>query len=212
MQRAISTSSIWLRALGALAVAAILAGCAAKGGATALESTASEGSTPDYIIGPGDSVNVFVWGNPDLSATVPVRPDGKITTPLVEDVQASGKTPTELAREMEKRLGTYIKNPVATVIVTSFVGRFSEQIRVVGQAAQPQSLPYRENLTLLDVMISVGGLTEFASGNSASLVRTEDGKQKQYRVRIDDLLNDGDISANVAMRPGDIVIIPEAWF
>ena len=212
MQRAISTYSIWLRALGALAAAAILAGCAAKGGSTALEGTTTDGSTPDYIIGPGDSVNVFVWGNPDLSATVPVRPDGKITTPLVEDVQASGKTPTELAREMEERLGTYIKNPVATVIVTSFIGRFSEQIRVVGQAAQPQSLPYREHLTLLDVMISVGGLTEFASGNSASLVRTEDGTQKQYRVRIDDLLNDGDISANVAMRPGDIVIIPEAWF
>lgn len=212
MQRAISTYSIWLRALGALAAAAILTGCAAIGGSTALEGTTTDGSTPPYIIGPGDSVNVFVWGNPDLSATVPVRPDGKITTPLVEDVQASGKTPTELAREMEERLGTYIKNPVATVIVTSFVGRFSEQVRVVGQAAQPQSLPYREQLTLLDVMISVGGLTEFASGNSASLVRTEDGTQKQYRVRLDDLLNDGDISANVAMRPGDIVIIPEAWF
>ncbi len=147
-----------------------------------------------------------------MSASVPVRPDGKITTPLIEDVQASGKTPTELAREMETRLGKYIKNPVVTVIVTSFVGRFSEQIRVVGQATRPQSLPYRENLSLLDVMISVGGLTDFAAGNSASLIRTEDGKQKQYRLRIDDLINDGDISANVALRPGDIVIIPEAWF
>lgn len=212
MRQAISTYSYWLRALGALAVAAVLAGCAAKGGSTALEGAAADEAVPAYIIGPGDSVNVFVWGNPDLSANVPVRPDGKITTPLVEDVQASGKTPTELAREMENRLGTYIKNPVVTVIVTSFVGRFSEQVRVVGQAAQPQSLPYRENLSLLDVMISVGGLTEFASGNSASLVRTEDGKQRQYRLRIDDLLNDGDISANVALRPGDIVIIPEAWF
>lgn len=212
MQRVISTPSSWLRIMGALVVTAILAGCAAKGGSTGLEGTTSDASTPEYIIGPGDSVNVFVWGNPELSSTVPVRPDGKITTPLVEDVQASGKTPTELAREMEERLGTYIKNPVATVIVTSFVGRFSEQIRVVGQAARPQSLPYRENLTLLDVMIAVGGLTEFASGNSASLVRTADGTQKQYRVRLHDLLNDGDISANVAMRPGDIVIIPEAWF
>lgn len=212
MRQAISTYSFWLRALTALVVAVTLAGCAGKGGSTALEGFASDATTPDYIIGPGDSVNVFVWGNPDLSATVPVRPDGKITTPLVEDVQASGKTPTELAREMENRLGTYIKSPVVTVIVTSFVGRFSEQVRVVGQAAQPQSLPYRENLSLLDVMISVGGLTEFASGNNASLVRTEDGKQRQYRLRIDDLLNDGDISANVALRPGDIVIIPEAWF
>ncbi len=212
MRQAISTRSFWIRVLTALAVTVSLAGCASKGGSTALEGTTNDLATPDYIIGPGDSVNVFVWGNPDLSANVPVRPDGKITTPLVEDVQASGKTPTELAREMEKRLGTYIKSPVVTVIVTSFVGRFSEQIRVVGQAAKPQSLPYRENLSLLDVMISVGGLTEFASGNSASLVRTEDGKQRQYRLRIDDLLNDGDISANVAMRPGDIVIIPEAWF
>ncbi|MEJ2345796.1 MAG: polysaccharide export protein [Gammaproteobacteria bacterium] len=165
-----------------------------------------------YLIGPGDQVDVFVWGNPDLSATVPVRPDGMITTPLVEDVPASGKTPTELARVMEKRLAKYIRNPVVTVIVTGFVGLYSEQIRVVGEAAKPQSLPFKKDMTLLDVMIAVGGLTDYAAGNSATLIRTVDGKRKQYRVRLDDLLKDGDITANVNMMPGDIVIIPEAWF
>jgi len=140
-----------------------LTGCAAQ----VLDSATYHSQAPTYIIGPGDTVQVFVWGNADLSSTVPVRPDGMITTPLVEDVQASGKTPMELAREMEKHLAKYIRNPVVTIIVTGFVGRFNEQVRVIGEATTPQSLPYSENMTLLDVMIAVGGLTEFASGNSA---------------------------------------------
>ncbi len=170
------------------------------------------GEVPLYLIGPGDNVNIFVWGNAELSSSVPVRPDGRITTPLVEDVVASGKTSSQLARDMEKELARYIKNPVVTVIVTGFTGRYSEQIRVIGEAAKPQSLPYKEHLTVLDIMIAVGGLTEFAAGNSASIVRVVAGKQSQYSVRLDDLIQDGDISANVDMLPGDILIIPEAWF
>ena len=166
----------------------------------------------DYLIGPGDNLQVFVWRNPELSATVPVRPDGKITTPLVEDVVASGKTSTQLAREMEQRLALYVKNPVVTVTVTHFVGRFSEQIRVVGEAAKPQSLAYRENMSLLDVLIDVGGLTAFADGNKATVTRIKDGKQQHFTVRLDDLIKQGDISANINMVPGDILIIPESWF
>lgn len=165
-----------------------------------------------YVIGPLDSVNIFVWRNPEVSGEVTVRPDGKITTPLVEDLQASGKTPTELAREIEKVLETYIRQPIVTVLVEAFNGPYSEQIRVVGEATQPQAIPYRENMSLLDVMILVGGLTEFAAGNQASIVRVVDGSQQQYRVRIEDLLEDGEINANVAMLPGDILIIPESWF
>lgn len=202
---------IWRWVSGILIMLA-LAGCATTSGLPSLKQAGYQEKSPMYLIGPGDEVNVFVWGNPDLSATVPVRPDGRITTPLVEDVPASGKTPTELARTMEKRLAKYIRNPVVTCIVTGFVGRYSEQIRVVGEAAKPQSLPYKQDMTLLDVMIAVGGLTDYAAGNSATLVRTVDGKRKQYRVRLDDLLKDGDITANVDMMPGDILIIPEAWF
>lgn len=165
-----------------------------------------------YLIGAGDVLNVFVWGNEDLSSNVTVRPDGKISTPLVEDVVASGKTPVQLAREMEQQLAQYIKNPVVTVMVQQFVGSYGQQIRVVGEAAQPRAIPYSEDITLLDVMIAVGGLTEFASGNDASIVRTINGKQAQYRVRLDDLVKEGDITANVKMQPGDILIIPESWF
>ncbi len=194
-----------------LFLALLLNGCASK--VTTLEDIESAAEdVPLYIIGPGDTIQMFVWGNPDLSASVPVRPDGRITTPLVEDVQASGKTPTQLARDMEKELEKYVKNPVVTIIVTGFVGRSSEQIRVVGEAAQPQAIPYAERMTILDVMIKVGGLTEFASGNRATVVRVVDGVQKQIRVRLNDLLNKGDISANMEMLPGDILIIPEAWF
>jgi len=192
-----------------------LSGCGSSGEvktAASAESKQPEVSQP-YLIGPGDRLNVFVWGNADLSTVVTVRPDGRISTPLVEDVIASGKTPVQLAREMEKQLAQFIKNPVVTVIVQEFVGTLTQQIRVVGEAAQPQSIPYRQNLTLLDVMIAVGGLTEFASGNKASIVRTTNTKEKQQiRVRIEDLVKYGDISANVEMKPGDILIIPEAWF
>ncbi|MEJ2403372.1 MAG: polysaccharide export protein [Candidatus Thiodiazotropha sp.] len=169
-------------------------------------------SSPLYLIGPGDTLNVFVWGDQELTTDVVVRPDGLITTPLVEDLPASGKTPTELARDLEARLSRFVKNPKVTVSVRQFVGRYTEQVRVVGQASQPQSIPFREGMTLLDVIIEVGGLTEFASGNKATIVRKVGKETKQYRVRLDDLIRDGDISANVKMMPGDVLIIPETWF
>ena len=168
--------------------------------------------TPDYIIGAGDSIDIFVWRNPELSSVVTVRPDGKITTPLVEDVPASGKTPTQLARDMEKELSVYVKNPVVTVMVGGFIGPYAEQIRVVGQATNPQALPYRDQMSLLDLVIAVGGLTEFADGNKAIVVRVIDGEWQQFGVRIDDLINGADISANTYVLPGDILIIPESWF
>lgn len=168
-------------------------------------------STPLYRIGPGDQLQIFVWRNPELTTEVPVRPDGRISVPLLEDVVASDKTPTDLAREIEKRLAQYIQDPFVTVIVTGFVGPFTEQIRVVGQATSPQSIPYRANMSMLDVMIAVGGLTEFAAGNRSTLIRSVNGVNKEYRVRIDDLINDGDISANVELLPGDVIIIPESF-
>lgn len=166
----------------------------------------------DYIVGPGDNVDVIVWRNPEVSMSVPVRPDGKITTPLVEDLQASGKTSTQLARDIEQALSKYIQQPVVTVVVTEFVGPYTEQIRVVGEAIKPQALPYREEMTLMDVLIEVGGMTDFAAGNKARIIRVVDGKQQQFSVRLDDLIRDGDISANVPMRQGDVLVIPESFF
>ncbi|MCI0505894.1 MAG: polysaccharide export protein [Gammaproteobacteria bacterium] len=203
------------RLLLILTLVMYLTGCSSSGGIKTVEPAATEGAltAQPYLIGPGDRLNVFVWGNTDLSTEVTVRPDGRISTPLVEDVMASGKTPVQLAREMEKQLAQFIKNPVVTVMVQEFVGALSQQIRVVGEAAQARSIPYRENLTLLDVMIAVGGLTEFASGNKATIVRTANNNEKlQIRVRLEDLVKYGDITANVDMKPGDILIIPEAWF
>ena len=165
----------------------------------------------NYLIGPGDSVNIVVWRNPELSMSVAVRPDGKITAPLVEDLPAAGRDSTTLAREIEQALGKYIRDPVVTVIVGGFIGPYSQQIRVVGEAARPQTLPYRQKMSVLDVMIAVGGLTQFADGNSASILRTGEGN-KQYSVRIKDLIKRGDVSANVEMRPGDVLIIPQSWF
>ena len=166
----------------------------------------------DYLIGPGDTLRVFVWGQPDLSVTVPVRPDGRVSTPLIEDIEAVGKTPTQLANEMEGVLAEYIRSPEVNVIVQQFVGTFAGQVRVLGQAAQPRAVPYRERMTLLDVMIEVGGLTKFAAGNRAKVVRTVDGKSDEIRVKLDDLLNRGRLQANMPMQPGDVVIIPEAVF
>ena len=165
----------------------------------------------EYLIGPGDTLDVFVWRNADLSVTVPVRPDGTISTPLVEDIKAVDKTPTELARNIEERLSKYIRNPVVTVIVTQFVGTYSNQIRVIGQATQPKALPYRENMTVLDVMIAVGGLTEFAAGNKAKIIRRKGSKSVEFSVRLEDLIQDGDITANTNMLPGDILLIPESF-
>ncbi len=183
-------------------------GCASNNPA-APASAASDNY--NYIIGPGDNVNIQVWRNPELSMSVPVRPDGRITGPLVEDLVAMGKTPTALARDMEKELSKFIRDPVVTVIVTGFVGPYSEQIRVIGEAAKPQTLPYKQKMTILDVMIAVGGITDFADGNSATILRTSENNA-QYRVRLKDLVKRGDFSANVEMKPGDVLIIPQSWF
>ena len=186
-----------------------LGGCATRAPAVVDNATVP---LHDYLIGPGDNVNIIVWRNPEVSMSVPVRPDGKITTPLVEDLQASGKTSTELARDIEKALAKFIQQPVVTVIVTGFVGTYGEQIRVIGQAARPQALPYRRDMSLMDVLIAVGGVTEFASGNNASIIRKVDGKLQKMPVRLNDLIKDGDISANMNMRPGDVLVIPESFF
>ena len=164
-----------------------------------------------YKIGPLDTLNIQVWRNPELSMTVAVRPDGKITAPLVEDLPAAGRDSTTLAREIEQALGKYIRDPVVTVIVGGFVGPYSQQIRVIGEAARPQTLPYRQKMSMLDVMIAVGGITDFADGNRATLLRTSEGN-KQYSVRLKDLVKRGDVSANFELKPGDVLIIPQSWF
>jgi polysaccharide export outer membrane protein len=201
-----------------LCIIALLTGCASDGmksiytAPTSTAVTTEANQKQKYLIGPEDQLKIFVWGDQELSTDVVVRPDGLISTPLVEDMQASGKTPTELARNLEQALSKYVKNPKVTVSVSHFVGQYTEQVRVVGQAAQPQAIPYREGMTLLDVIIAVGGLTEFADGNKASIVRKANGVTQQYRVKLDDLIRYGDISANVDMLPGDVLIIPETWF
>lgn len=208
----LNNSPLGRRAKAFLAVLLIaLTGCAGGQDLPPASMAASE-PAPLYKIGPGDTLRIFVWGNPGLSDTVPVRPDGRVSIPLLEDLEATEKTPTELAREIETKLAVYVQDPLVTVIVTDFVGPFTQQVRVVGAAAEPQAIPYRANMTALDIMIAVGGLTEFAAGNRATLIRAESDEQKQYRVRLDDLVKDGDISANVAMRPGDVLIIPESFF
>ena len=166
----------------------------------------------NYVIGPGDTMEIFVWGNQELTTRSVVRPDGKFTTRLVEDLPASGRTPTELARDIEEAYSQYVRQPVVSVIVNGFVGVPEQQVRVVGEATDPKGVPYRQHMTLLDLMISVGGMTEFAAGNKSVLVRTVNGVQKSYGLRLDDLLKDGDISANLVLMPGDIVIISESWF
>ena len=203
-----------LKVVIALLLAQIISACSTNTLPTATlhPSNASDINSYKYLIGAGDVLNIFVWRNPEVSGSFIVRPDGMITTSLVEDIKVAGKTPTELARSIEEILSTYLRDPIVTVTVNSFVGPFSEQIRVIGEAAEPQAINYTQHMTLLDVMIQVGGLTEFADGNDAVLVRIENGKQKQYEIMIDELLKDGEISANVDMLPGDIIIIPEAWF
>ena len=201
--------------VGLLLLVTVLTGCNSHStlpSATLHPSNTNNINTYKYLIGSGDVLNIFVWRNPEVSGSFVVRPDGMITTSLVEDIKVSGKTPTELARSIEETLATYLRDPIVTVTVASFIGPFSEQVRVIGEAAQPRAINYTQHMTLLDVMIQVGGLTEFADGNDAVLIRIEEGKQKQYQVMIDQLLKDGEISANVDMLPGDIIIIPEAWF
>ncbi len=203
---------IGLKALVSAIAVVMLTACAGRSpDVPELPPVAESGST-EYTIGPGDMLKVFVWRHEDLSTTVPVRPDGRISTPLVEDMPAAGKTPTALARDIEVVLEEYIRSPTVNIIVEEFIGTFGEQIRVVGQAANPQALPYRDGMTLLDVMIAVGGLGEFAAGNRGKVIRRAGDEQTEIKVRIDDLVNDGDIRQNLVMRPGDVVIIPEARF
>ena len=193
-----------------VAMLAVLTACAS--GPPTVPGAAAGTPMPDYRIGSGDTLQVFVWNHPELSMTVPVRPDGQISTPLVEGIMAAGKTSAQLAADVEAKLKEYVRGPKVNVIVTGFVGALGDQIRVVGQAAKPQSLPYRANMSLLDVMIAVGGLAEFASGNRARVVRTVDGKSVSIPVRLKDLMNGSDLKANMDMRPGDVLIIPESRF
>ena len=203
----------------ATALAPALSGCA-SGSASGPElppasfvSTA-EGPGEEYVIGPLDELTVFVWRNPELGAKVQVRPDGRITTPLITDMPAVGKTPAMLAEDIKLALSQYIENPLVSVIVNNFSGTYSQQIRVVGATGKPASIPYRANMTLLDAMIAVGGLSEYAAGNRARLVRynKETGAQREFKVRLGDLLKRGDSKANVQLAPGDVIIIPESRF
>ena len=199
--------------LSAMTAVSVLtqAGC---GGAPELPPAPPAASLPsaEYRIGPGDNLNIFVWRNPELTVTVPVRPDGRVSIPLVEDVVAIGKTPTALAREYEKRLAKYIKEPLVTVIVEGFVGPIPDQVRIIGEAAQPRALPYRADMTVLDAMIAVGGLTRYAAGNDSVLIRTANGEQTTYSVHLSSLIREGDVSSNVALQPEDILIIPQRLF
>ncbi|WP_431470745.1 XrtA/PEP-CTERM system exopolysaccharide export protein [Sphingosinithalassobacter sp. LHW66-3] len=200
-----------------LVAALLLAGC--MGASRPELPPATFGGTreapgEEYIIGPMDSLQVFVWRNPELSTKVQVRPDGRITTPLISDMPAAGKTPAMLADDMKIALSEYIRDPIVSVIVENFSGTSSQQVRIVGATERPASIPYRANMTLLDAMITVGGLSEFASGNRARLVRFDasSGRQREYSLRLSDLLKNGDVSANVRLEPGDVIIIPESMF
>jgi polysaccharide export outer membrane protein len=188
--------------------ALLLGGCAS----TPPAAPVSAAPPYDYLIGPGDIISINVWRNPEVSASVPVRPDGKITAPLVEDLPAMGKSATQLARDIEAALSRLIQQPVVTVVVTGFTGTYDQQVRVIGQATKPQALPYRVDMSLLDVVIAVGGVTEFAAGNRASILRKIDGRTERLPARLSDLIKEGDISANLPMRPGDVLIIPESFF
>lgn len=201
------------RLAAAVAALMMMVGCGGGGGGALVAADQADPSQEEtYVIGAGDSLQVFVWGHDDLTTSVSVRPDGNISTPLVEDMRAAGRTPTELARAIEEVLSDYIRSPTVTIIVQQFVGEYGQQIRVVGQATQPMSLNFRAGMTLLDVMIAVGGLSEFASGNKAKIVRRQDDEETVINVRLKDLLNRGDMSQNVRMQPGDVLIIPESIF
>jgi polysaccharide biosynthesis/export protein len=192
----------------AAAMILVLGGC----GRELPPSADQSGPVPEYRIGPGDALQIFVWRNPELSITVPVRPDGRISIPLVQDVVAYNKTPMELGGEIQQKLKQFVQDAEVTVIVQSFVGPFTQQVRVIGEASKPSAVPYRANMTVLDVMIQVGGLTKFAAGNRAVIVRRVNGEEHTYPVYIDSLINDGEVKYNAPMEPGDILIIPQTYF
>lgn len=199
--------------VGAPACAVLITSCSFFSDKSAITLNDSEKRNYEYLIGPGDQLNIFVWQNPEVSVKgIPVRPDGKIAVPLAGDVVASGKTSKQFAQDIRKAIADYIRDPIVTVTVVNFIGQYAEQIRVVGEAVKPKALAYGNNMTLLDVMIVVQGLTPFADGNRAKLVRTINGKEVETTVRLEDLLKTGDMSANVKVHPGDVLIIPEAWF
>jgi polysaccharide export outer membrane protein len=209
-----ASTSMWFRSGLIGIISLMISACASSTSPSSTLQTANQlpAEAPNYLIGPGDVLKIFVWQNPDLSVTVPVRPDGRISIPLIQDLTAAQKTPTQLAADITKGLETYIRSPVVTVIVTDFVGPYSEQVRVMGEATKPQAISYRANMSVLDVMIAVGGLTPFAAGDRAVIARRSAGEEQQIPVRLDALLKDGDLSANVPMKPGDILIIPKSWF
>ena len=190
----------------------LIAGCQSIPDVTPPQGDDHSPEAYEYIIGPGDDLSIFVWGYEDLSITLPVRPDGRITTRLVEDMPASGKTPTQLARDIEQVYEQFVKNPTVSITVSEFVGSPKQQVRVIGGGSAPRTVPFVAGMSLLDLMIDVGGLREFSKGNKAVLVRTTEEGRQSYRVKLDDLLRKGDMSADVPISPGDIVIIPEAWF
>ena len=211
----------WLASLACLLIPLLLGGCSdttANGDpivdAASLNKSTEVKLADDYVIGSGDSLSIFVYRNPDLSeAGVSVRPDGRISTPLIEDIVAAGKTPTALAREIEERLKKFIQDPNVTIIVRNFIGPTDRQVRIIGEATDPIAIPYRDHMSLLDVMIATKGLTKYAAGNRAIIVRTlPNGKTMSIRVKINDLIKDGDISQNIEMAPGDTLIIPQSWF
>ena len=211
--------SFKFRAIVALSAgASALTGCGGIGGGTQLPSAPTvsmgEGPSEDYMIGPLDQLTIFVWRNPELGAKVQVRPDGRITTPLITDMPAAGKTPTMLQQDIKLQLSQYINDPIVSVIVNEFAGTTSQQVRIVGATEKPASIPYRANMTLLDAMIAVGGLSEYAAGNKARLIRHNkgSGRQLEYGLRLGDLLKRGDSAANVLLQPGDVIIIPESMF
>lgn len=202
--------------IAGFATAVLLAGCTTLGldndklpSAPSSADNSAE-AAPDYLIGPNDELEIFVWRAPELSTEVTVRPDGRISTPLVEDMVAAGKSPSQLGGDLERVLSEFVKTPQVTVIVSEFSGEFEQQVRVIGEAQQPVALPYQAGMTVLDVMVAVGGLTEFAAGNRATLYRVEGADRTAYRLKLDDLLRKGRINANVPVRPGDVILIPES--
>ncbi len=206
-----STASRTLLRAGLTLIALDLYACD-SGPALPPAEVASEAPTAEYLIGPGDVLSIFVWRNPELSVELPDRPDGRISLPLVEDIVANGKTPAALAKEVEQRLKKYVETPIVTVMAKAFSGPYTQQVRVIGEATTPRALPYRANMTVLDAMIEVGGLTKYAAGNRATLVRTINSSREIYAIHLDSLIKDGKIDNNVALLPGDILIIPQRYF
>ncbi len=211
MFSSVSSLRWWLTALIAPSLILVLGTGASRASVSAEATPAQSTVGGNYVIGPGDTLQVFVWRNPELTTTVPVRPDGKITTPLVQDMVAVGKTPTQLAHDIEKVLSEYVRSPMVDIVVTQPASAFS-QVKVIGQVKKPTAEPYRAGMTVLDAVLAAGGLTDFAAGNRAHLVRKENGRDVNIRIKLDRLVNDGDMTQNLPLRPGDVIVVPESRF